>query len=208
MTHESDLDSTIKNSIGCIGLIQLCPINGVQTKTVNGKTYTLEELRYNLEAQFDVIEDFWVKGYKAGKITKPSDLYIYNFFPVAAGKPDSFVIQYKGLSATNVANSNLVFNRTLGKPKGTALTVGDLIKYYKLTNMSKIDKLKEQHPELNVSIIDLLSKIDPSDTNKYVEFLIKQIKNSYDYDGDNTNLSLYIMTEIVGDVNVETLNEF
>lgn len=74
--------------------------------------------------------------------------------------------------------------------------------------MSKIDKLKEQHPELNVSIIDLLSKIDPSDTNKYVEFLIKQIKNSYDYDGDNTNLSLYIMTEIVGDVNVETLNEF
>jgi hypothetical protein len=74
--------------------------------------------------------------------------------------------------------------------------------------MSKIDKLKEQHPELNVSIIDLLSKIDPSDTNKYVEFLIKQIKNSYDYDGDNTNLSLYIITEIVGDVNVETLNEF
>ena len=72
--------------------------------------------------------------------------------------------------------------------------------------MSKIDKLKEQHPELNVSIIDLLSKIDPSDTNKYVEFLIKQIKNSYDYDGDNTNLSLYIITEIVGDVNVETLN--
>ena len=135
MTHESGLDSTIKNSIGCIGLIQLCPINGVQTKTVNGKTYTLEELRYNLEAQFDVIEDFWVKGYKAGKITKPSDLYIYNFFPVAAGKPDSFVIQYKGLSATNVANSNLVFNRTLGKPKGTALTVGDLIKYYTITNM-------------------------------------------------------------------------
>ena len=45
--------------------------------------------------------------------------------------------------------------------------------------MSKIDKLKEQHPELNVSIIDLLSKIDPSDTNKYVEFLIKQIKNFY-----------------------------
>lgn len=74
--------------------------------------------------------------------------------------------------------------------------------------MSKIDKLKEQHPELNVSIIDLLSKIDPSGTNKYVEFLIKQIKNSYDYDGDNTNLSLHIITEIVGYLNVETLNEF
>jgi hypothetical protein len=135
MTHESGLDSTIKNSIGCVGLIQLCPLNGVQTRTVNGRTYTLEELRYNLEAQFDVIEDFWIKGYKAGKITKPADLYIYNFFPVAAGKPDSFIIQAQGLSATTVANVNPGFNRTLGKPKGTALTVGDLIKYYTLTNM-------------------------------------------------------------------------
>lgn len=74
--------------------------------------------------------------------------------------------------------------------------------------MSKIDKLKEQHPELNVSIIDLLTKIDPSDTNKYIEFLIKQLKNSYDYDEDITNLSLHLITEIVGVENVTTLNEF
>lgn len=74
--------------------------------------------------------------------------------------------------------------------------------------MSKIDKLKEQHPELNVSIIDLLTKIDPSDTNKYIEFLIKQLKNSYEYGEDITNLSLHLITEIVGVENVTTLNEF
>ena len=135
MTHESGLDSTIKNSIGCVGLIQLCPVNGTQTRTVNGKTYTLEELRYDLEAQFDVIEDFWVKGYKAGKITKPADLYIYNFIPIAAGKPDSFVLQYEGVPATKLATSNPGFNRTLGRPIGTPLTVGDLIKYYTITKM-------------------------------------------------------------------------
>ena len=60
--------------------------------------------------------------------------------------------------------------------------------------MSKIDKLKEQHPELNVSIIDLLSKIDPSDTNKYVEFLIKQIKNPYVC--SNIYLHIYIFRKI------------
>lgn len=74
--------------------------------------------------------------------------------------------------------------------------------------MSKIDKLKEQHPELNVSIIDLLTKIDPSDTNKYIEFLIKQLKNSYGYDEGQEDISLYLITEIVGIENVTTLNEF
>lgn len=74
--------------------------------------------------------------------------------------------------------------------------------------MSKIDKLKEQHPELNVSIIDLLTKIDPSDTNKYIEFLIKQLKNSYGYDEGQEDVSLYLITEIVGVENVTTLNEF
>jgi hypothetical protein len=44
--------------------------------------------------------------------------------------------------------------------------------------MSRIDKLKEQHPELNISVIDLLSKVDPTDSYKYTEFLVKKLKSN------------------------------
>lgn len=134
MKHESGLDPKIKNSIGCVGLIQFCP-GGGRTKTVNGKTYTLEELRNDLGAQMDAIKDFWVSGYERGKIKNPADLYIYNFFPVAAGKPDDFVLQAKGLSAKTVAKANPGFNKKLGKPIDSPLTVGDLKQYYKQTGM-------------------------------------------------------------------------
>ena len=134
MKHESGLDSKAKNSIGCVGLIQFCPGGGT-TKTVNGKTYSLEELRNDLTAQMDAIKDFWVKGYNSGKIKRPEDLYIYNFFPVAAGKSNDFVLQSKGLSAKTVAKANPVFNRTLGKDPSSPLTVGDLKQYYQKTGM-------------------------------------------------------------------------
>lgn len=134
MKHESGLNPMSKNSIGCVGLIQFCPGGGT-TKTVNGKTYSLEDLRNNLEAQMDAIKDFWVKGYNMGKIRKPEDLYIYNFFPVAAGKSDDFVLQSKGLSAKTVAKANPVFNKTLGKEVSSPLTVGDLKQYYQKTGM-------------------------------------------------------------------------
>jgi hypothetical protein len=136
MNHESKLDPQVKNSIGCVGLIQFCPDskNG-STKTIGGKTYNLEELRNNLDKQMDAIKEFWVTGYKSGKIKEPKDLYIYNFFPIAAGKSDDFVLKSSKLSAQKVANSNPVYNRTLGKPRNTPLTVGDLENYYKKTGM-------------------------------------------------------------------------
>jgi len=134
MKHESGLDPKIKNSIGCVGLIQFCP-GGGSTKTVNGKSYSLEELRYDLEAQMEAIKDFWGRGHKSGKIKEPADLYIYNFFPVAAGKPDDFVLKAKGLSAKKVAKANPGFNRVLGRPTSTPLTVGDLKRYYRITGM-------------------------------------------------------------------------
>lgn len=134
MKHESGLDPTAKNNIGCVGLIQFCP-GGGSTKVVNGKSYSLEDLRNNLEAQMDAIKDFWKKGYDSGKIRKPHDLYIYNFFPVAAGKSDDFVLQSGSLTAQKVAKANPIFNRTLGKPADSPLTVGDLKNYYEKTGM-------------------------------------------------------------------------
>ena len=134
MKHESGLDPTIKNSIGCVGLIQFCPSSG-SIKTINGQKYSLEDLRNNLEVQMEAIKQFWLEGYKSGKIKKPADLYIYNFFPVAAGKSDDFVLKTNNTSAQKIASSNPVFNKTLGRPINTPLTVGDLNQYYKKTNM-------------------------------------------------------------------------
>jgi hypothetical protein len=134
MKHESGLDPTIKNSIGCVGLIQFCPSSGA-IKTINGQQYSLEDLRNNLEVQMEAIKQFWLEGYKSGKIKKPADLYIYNFFPVAAGKSDDFVLKTNNTSAEKIASSNPVFNKTLGRPINTPLTVGDLNQYYKKTNM-------------------------------------------------------------------------
>ena len=136
MNHESKLDPQSKNNNGCVGLIQFCPDsrNG-STKTIGNKTYNLEELRNNLDKQMEAIKEFWETGYKSGKIKEPKDLYIYNFFPIAAGKSDDFVLKSSELSAQEVASSNPIFNKTLGKPRNTPLTVGDLENYYKKTGM-------------------------------------------------------------------------
>jgi hypothetical protein len=135
MKHESGLDPTIKNSIGCVGLIQFCPGGGMP-KTINGKSYTLDEIRYDLEAQMEGIKQFWLSGYERGKIKRPADLYLYNFFPIAAGKPNDFVLQAKGLSAETVAKANPGFNKKLGKPVSSPLTVGDMMQYYQQTGMA------------------------------------------------------------------------
>jgi hypothetical protein len=136
MKHESGLDSSIVNSGGCVGLIQFCPdIKGGSTKTIDGKTYYLNELQKDLELQLNAIKEFWSKGNRDGKIKTAKDLYIYNFLPIAAGKPDNFVLQSKDKSAQLIARKNPIFNRTLGRPINTPLTVGDLNDYYKMTGM-------------------------------------------------------------------------
>lgn len=136
MKHESGLDPSIKNNIGCVGLIQFCPDSrGGSTKTIAGKTYRLSDLQNDLGLQMDAIREFWLAGKKSGKIKRPADLYIFNFFPIAAGKPDDFVLQTKGLSGKTVARSNPLFNRKLGKPIDSPLTVADLKQYYQQTGM-------------------------------------------------------------------------
>jgi len=136
MQHESGLNSSVKNSIGCVGLIQFCPDSkGGSTKTISGKKYSLEDLRTNLETQMNVIKEFWMAGYKSGKIKTPADLYIFNFFPIAAGKSNDFVLQTNGTSAQTIAKANPVFNKKLGKPVDTPLTVGDLNQYYRIAGM-------------------------------------------------------------------------
>ena len=70
--------------------------------------------------------------------------------------------------------------------------------------MSRLDKLKEQHPDLNISIIDMIAKIDPTETYKYTEFLIKTLQKWF----ESKDIMLYMGIDFFGDANVETLNEF
>lgn len=71
--------------------------------------------------------------------------------------------------------------------------------------MSRLDKLKEQHPELNISVMDIIVKLDPTKTYKYTEFLVKKFKEFYeDYDDWAIGLGL----EMMGNENMESLNEF
>ena len=136
MQHESGLNPSVKNSIGCVGLIQFCPDKGGgSTKTISGKKYSLEDIRTNLDTQMEAIKEFWLTGNKSGKIKNAADLYIYNFWPVAAGKPNDYVLQTNGMSAQTVAKANPVFNKRLGKPVDTPLTVGDLNQYYRIAGM-------------------------------------------------------------------------
>lgn len=44
--------------------------------------------------------------------------------------------------------------------------------------MGRIDDLKEQHPYLNINILDVLKTLDPSGTNKYLMFLLRIFKDS------------------------------
>lgn len=136
MQHESSLNPSVKNPIGCVGLIQFCPDskNGT-TKTISGKKYSLEDIRTNLDTQMEAIKEFWLAGNKSGKIKTPADLYIFNFFPIAAGKSNDFVLKTNGMSAETIAKQNPIFNKTLGKPINTPLTVGDLNQYYRVKGM-------------------------------------------------------------------------
>lgn len=71
--------------------------------------------------------------------------------------------------------------------------------------MSRLDRLKEQHPELNKSVMDIIVKLDPTKTYKYTEFLVKKFKEFYD-DYDDWMIGLGM--EMMGSENMELLNEF
>jgi hypothetical protein len=75
--------------------------------------------------------------------------------------------------------------------------------------MNRLDRLKEQHPDLNVSLIDIFSFLDPTDSYKYVEFLIKNFKsgNQY-YSPDKNEFMGYMGVSLFGSGEIETLNEF
>ena len=75
--------------------------------------------------------------------------------------------------------------------------------------MSRLDKLKEQHSDLNISLIDIISYLDPTDSYKYIEFLIKNFKRDSQYYSPNKEEFMgYMGVFLFGSGEIETLNEF
>lgn len=71
--------------------------------------------------------------------------------------------------------------------------------------MAKLDRIKQNNPELNVTIIDVIRSIDPSSTNKYCEFLIKMIKKN---DNHQQTIVNALVSGLFGVKTIETLHKF
>jgi hypothetical protein len=71
--------------------------------------------------------------------------------------------------------------------------------------MAKLDRIKQDNPELNITIIDVIQSIDPSSTNKYCEFLIKMIKGK-----DNPQRAIVdsLISGLFGVKSIESLHKF
>jgi hypothetical protein len=93
---------SITNKIGATGLIQFIPSTA---KSLGTSTSELKNM--TAVQQLDYVEKY-LKTYK-GKYKSYIDVYFAVFFPLAIGKPDDWVIEAKGISASSVYNSNPAF---------------------------------------------------------------------------------------------------
>lgn len=76
--------------------------------------------------------------------------------------------------------------------------------------MSRLDDLKKQNPELNISLLDLISEADPSETNKYVAFLVRCLKNRLTSSSpiNGVNLKKSILHLLITEEQMNTLYRF
>ena len=68
--------------------------------------------------------------------------------------------------------------------------------------MSRIDDLKRQNPNLNINLIDIIAEADPSDSYKYLGFLIKMLKEK------SSNNNVNILRHMFGEENLLALKKF
>lgn len=96
------------NNIGCYGLIQFCPDEDKNYKTVNGKKYLMSDIaKMDYNTQLDLVYDYY-KPY-TGRLKSYTDTYFVTFFPLAVGKPDDWIIQGGGLTAGQIYKANPAF---------------------------------------------------------------------------------------------------
>ena len=90
---------TIVNSIGATGLIQFMPSTAIDLGTTTAKLRQMT----NIE-QLDYVYKY-LRRYGYGKMHSFEDVYLTIFYPVAVGKPDTYVI-----TSDSVARANPLFD--------------------------------------------------------------------------------------------------
>lgn len=108
-------DPKVRAANRAVGLIQFMPETAKYLGTSTQKLYAMsaiEQLHY-VYAYFKP----WT-----GKIHSYFDLYLITFFPLALGKPDTFVLQTSRLAASKIAKQNPFFDIN----KDGKLTVGEI----------------------------------------------------------------------------------
>lgn len=61
--------------------------------------------------------------------------------------------------------------------------------------MARIDELRKQYPELNVSFLDIIVSLDPTTTYKYTDFIIKSVKKEVNFDEVKKELASHFLTK-------------
>jgi hypothetical protein len=120
LISESGFDPSAQNSIGCVGLNQICPSSqGVFNSDYTADQYTQLTVSQQLPFVFDYFRN-WLSQYGLSSISA-RDLYWLNFLPATyvPGSPDSYVIATQG---DGYYDANTSFDKT---GKGT-ITAGDL----------------------------------------------------------------------------------
>lgn len=93
MYKESGIRPTIKNSLGCVGLVQFCPNKrGGSVKTIAGATYNLSTIQNAGLAQLDYVEKYFKSlGFRSDKPATASQLYGATFYPISKNKPKDWI---------------------------------------------------------------------------------------------------------------------
>ena len=104
MYFESKLNAAIVNrTSGATGLIQFMPSTARNLGTTTAALATMSNV-----AQLDYVAKYFKPA--TGKLKTWFDLYLWVFFPLAIGQPDSYVLQAKYIPAATIAKQNPVFD--------------------------------------------------------------------------------------------------
>jgi hypothetical protein len=96
------------------GLIQFMPRTAQALGTTTQALFSMSNVR-----QLDYVYQYYRPW--AGRIKSYFDLYMITFFPAAVGKPDDYVLQTSGISASVIAAQNPGFDIN----KDNKVTVGE-----------------------------------------------------------------------------------
>ena len=95
--------ASVTNPIGATGLIQFMPSTAADLGTTTSELKNMTAVQ-----QLDYVYKYFLPH--KGKLNSYIDTYFVVFFPLAIGKPDDWVIQSNGISASIIAKQNPSFD--------------------------------------------------------------------------------------------------